>query len=234
MKKTVITFFLSFFALSLLAQTRIVQNQQLSDAKRIHFGFTLGLNFQDFGISHTNALDENNDTHYMEIMQYSPGFTVGVISDLKIFEFLNLRFVPTLNFGDRNVVFVNQNQIEAPKNQILKSTVLDFPLYLKYRADRINNYRPYFLVGGGLLIDLSRQKGEYILLKPADATIEVGVGCDFYLPYFKFSPELKFCLGLLDVLERDRSDLLITSDIKYTKAIDKLTSRMFVLTFNFE
>jgi hypothetical protein len=112
--------------------------------------------------------------------------------------------------------------------------VLDFPLYIKYRAERHNNYRPYLIVGSGITVDLAREKGELILLKPMDVTVEFGVGCDFYLPYFKLAPELKLCLGLLDMLERDRSDLYIVADQKYTRAISKLTSRMIVLTFNFE
>jgi hypothetical protein len=112
--------------------------------------------------------------------------------------------------------------------------VVDFPVYLKYRAKRINNYRPYVLLGGGLQYQVGRQKGEALLLKPVDVSIEFGVGCDFYLPYFKFAPELKFCLGMFDVLEKDRHDLLIESDRKYTDALLRLTSRVLVLTFNFE
>ncbi|GHT32621.1 hypothetical protein FACS189434_04800 [Bacteroidia bacterium] len=226
--------FLFAAAFSAFSQHTQVQNQLLSDTKWLHFGFVLGMNYQDFEVKHTNALDDDGNQYYMEVPTYRPGFTVGVISDLKLLECLDLRFVPTLNFGDRSLIFVNQNADEAPKSQILKSTVLNFPLYIKYRAERHNNYRPYLIVGSGITWDLAREKGELILLKPMDVTVEFGVGCDFYLPYFKLAPELKLCLGLLDMLERDRSDLYIIADQKYTRAISKLTSRMIVLTFNFE
>jgi hypothetical protein len=188
----------------------------------------------DFGVTHSNAADELGNSYYMEEPSYRGGFSVGVISDLRLFEFLNLRFVPTLNFGDRSAVFIDQNKNPAPKSQIVKSTLLNFPVYVKYRANRTNNYRPYLIAGGGVSIDLSREKENILLLKGADVNIEFGIGCDFYLPYFKFAPELKFCIGMLDVLERNRPDLLIISDIKYTNAISRLTSRMLVLTFNFE
>lgn len=223
-----------FSATSLFSQRKLAQNQLLSDTKLVHFGFTLGLNEQNFGVTHSNFINELGTSYYMEVPTYSPGFTVGVISDLRLFEFLNLRFVPTLNFGDRKIIFVDENKIEAPKSQVVKSTLIDFPLYVKYRANRVNNYRPYLIAGAGLTLDLGRQKEDLLLLKPNDAMIEFGVGCDFYLPYFKFAPELKFCVGMFDVLEHDRPDLIIASDIKYTEAISKLTTRMFVLTFNFE
>ena len=229
----VILLLINFF--TCFAQQKIVQNQLLSDTRWLHFGFTLGLNAQDFGIVHSNAVDPlTRHSYYMEVPNYKPGFTVGVISDLKIIESLNLRFVPTLNFGDRSLIFVNELQQEERKSQMLKSTLLYFPLYLKYRSERTNNYRPYLIGGGGLTVNLSREKGDLILLKPYDVMVEFGVGCDFYLPYFKLAPELKFCLGLMDVLERDRGDLYSKDDEKYTRALTRLTNRMIVLVFNFE
>lgn len=216
------------------SQQRAVQNQLLSDTRLIHFGFSLGMNFMDFGITHSNSVDEAGNSYYMAVPNYKAGFSVGIISDLKLLEFLNVRFVPMLNFGDRSVVFVDQHQNPAPKSQVIKSTLLNFPVYVKYRANRRGNYRPYLIAGSGIMIDLSREKENLLLLKGADVSVEFGIGCDFYMPYFKLAPELKFCIGLLDVLERERPDLLITSDMKYTNALSKLTTRMFVLTFNFE
>jgi hypothetical protein len=216
------------------SQDRLVQNQPLSDIKQLHFGFTLGLNTTDFGITNSGAVDPLGKSYYLQIPSYSTGFTVGVISDLRIFDCLNLRFVPTLNFGDRYLVFVDNARTQLPYQQDLKSTLLDFPIYLKYRAKRINNYRPYVIFGGGFVYDLSRQKEDLILLNAPDLNIEFGVGCDFYMEFFKLAPEFKLCLGTLNVLDRNRSDLLVASDIKYTNALSKLTSRMFVLTFNFE
>jgi len=234
-KRLFFTVFLVFVsAFSVFSQHTQVQNQLLSDTKWLHFGFTLGMNYQDLKVKHSNAKDEAGNSYYMEVPTFRPGFTVGVISDLKLFECLNLRFVPTLNFGDRSLIFVNERGEKAPKSQVLKSTLLDFPLYIKYRAERHNNYRPYLIAGSGITLDLAREKGEMILLKPSDVMVEFGVGCDFYLPYFKLAPELKLCLGMLDMLERDRGDLYIVTDKKYTKAISKLSSRMIVLTFNFE
>ncbi len=233
MKKAIIIILSFVFSLTLSAQNKVVQNQLQSDNKTIHFGFTLGMDFMNLGVRQSNAVAPDGNVYSMSVNKYNPGFTVGVISDLRLCEYLNLRFVPIIHFGDISTTFIDQKQNEV-KTYSLKSTVVDFPVYLKYRAKRINNYRPYVLLGGGLQYQVGRQKGEALLLKPVDVSIEFGVGCDFYLPYFKFAPELKFCLGMLDVLEKDRHDLLIESDRKYTDALLRLTSRVLVLTFNFE
>ncbi|MDE8698385.1 PorT family protein, partial [Bacteroides cellulosilyticus] len=73
-----------------------------------------------------------------------------------------------------------------------------------------------------------------LLVKPFDCYVEVGLGCDFYLPYFKLIPELKFCFGLANLIKKDRKDLTDQSLLKFTQSVDKITSRMIVLTFYFE
>jgi hypothetical protein len=83
-------------------------------------------------------------------------------------------------------------------------------------------------------IELASRKNQPILLKPYDYGVEIGIGCDFYLPYFNLCPELKFCFGLNDMLEKDRSDLMDKELIKYPLSLARATQRMIVLSFNFE
>ena len=71
-------------------------------------------------------------------------------------------------------------------------------------------------------------------MKPFDCYIEIGMGCDFYLPFFKLIPELKFCFGLADILKKDRNDLIDNSLQKFTKSLDGASSKMIVLTLYFE
>ena len=80
-----------------------------------------------------------------------------------------------------------------------------------------------------------RQKREFEKVPRRDGHYPViGPGCDIYLEYFKLSPELKFCVGFNDMIERDRPNLENEADIKYTNAIDRLLSRLLILSFNFE
>lgn len=222
--------------ISLFAQKAKVMRLEQADHKLIHFGFTLGMHTQEFAVTPSLIPDENGVTWHGDVGNVIPGFTVGIISDLRLSNYFNLRFVPTLNFGDREITYSgmqNGVKIDEYKTNVL-SSLISFPFYIKYRAKRVNNYRPYLIAGGGGMTDLSRKKDLPILLKTLDYFIEFGVGCDFYLEYFKLAPEFKFCLGFNDMLERERPQIANIEDLRYTDAISKLTSRLFVLTFNFE
>ena len=210
-----------------------VQNLVNVDNKRYHFGFILGLNAMDFNITNAGVVDNEGKIWYAEQTSLSPGFTVGIITDLRIFEHLNLRFTPALLFGDRTLTFIDEDKSET-NDVVVKTNLISFPLLLKFRGQRYANYRPYLIGGVSSTLDLGRQRENVIMLNQMDYGIEFGVGFDIYLPYFKLAPELKMFLGFTDVLERDRPEILNVSDLKYTNAIAKLTSRLFVLSFNFE
>lgn len=213
-----------------------VRNLIHADNKLYHFGFILGLNTMDFNVANygNEYTDENGKVWYADQTSLSAGFTVGIVSDLRIFRCLNLRFTPALLFGDRTLTYTDQDGMPAKKDATVKSSLIEFPLLLKFRGQRTGNYRPYLLAGGSITWDLARQKEEPIMLTKNDFGIEFGVGCDFYLPYFKLAPEFKMFLGFSDVLERDRPDIVSEKDMVYSNAIERLTSRIFMLSFNFE
>jgi hypothetical protein len=211
-----------------------VQNLVQADNKPYHFGFILGLNSMDFNVSHSGVVDENGRVWFGEQTGLSPGFTVGIISDLRLASWLNLRFTPVLLFGDRKLTFIDDEGVRKSDIVSVRSTLLYFPLLVKVRGQRYGNYRPYLIGGISTTLDLGRQRENVIMLNPYDYGIEFGVGFDFYLPYFKLAPEFKMFLGFNDMLERDRPEIANGADLKYTDAIHRLTSRLFILSFNFE
>lgn len=215
-----------------MAQRERVKNQPYADMKWFHLGFHVGLHTQDLILTHS-GVSTNGETWFVEIPSYSPGFSVGVIGDLYLNPYLNLRFTPAIHFGDKKFLFREQSSGEEFTTNV-RSSYLNFPLDLKYTALRLNNYRPYILAGAYGSFDIGRKKGNPLLLKSTDFGLEFGMGCDLYLPFFKLCPELKFCFGLVDLLEKDRPDLVDQTTLKYTQALSKATSRMIVLTFNFE
>lgn len=219
-------------AASGLAQVERVKNQPYADLKWLHLGFHVGLHSQDMLLTHT-GVSSNGEVWFAEIPNYSPGFSVGVIADMYMNPYFNLRFVPTIHFGDKKFVFREQNSEEEFETNV-RSSYLSFPLLVKYSALRLNNYRPYLIGGVYGAFDIGRKKGNPLLLKSGDFGLEFGVGCDIYLPYFKLCPELKFSFGLVNLLEKERPDLVDREVIKYTDALSKATSRMVTLTFNFE
>ncbi|OAV73682.1 hypothetical protein Barb6_00009 [Bacteroidales bacterium Barb6] len=223
---------ISLAAPVLTAQTERVKNQPYVDMKLYHFGFHIGFHSQDLLLTH-NGIPVNGETWFAEIPSYSPGFSVGVIGDMYMNPYFSLRVTPTIHFGDKSFVFKEKGTGEEFKANV-RSNYVTLPVDIKYSALRLNNYRPYLLAGAYGALDIGRKKGNPLLLKGMDYGIEFGIGCDVYLPFFKFCPELKFCFGLADVLEKDRPDLVDRDMVKYSDALSKATSRMVVLTFNFE
>lgn len=209
-------------------------NRPYADLRRWHLGFSVGVHTQDLRFTHNGYITPEGESWFMEQPSFQPGFNVNGLFDLRLNDYFNLRFTPGLYFGNRNLVFREANTGEEVK-QNLKSTYLMFPVDLKFSAMRLRNLRPYVTAGIMPALDLTRKSGEYIKLKSSDFYLTCGFGCDLYLPYFKLIPEVKFCFGLVDVVDHERPDL--TDDPakqKFTQSLKKAVSSMVVFSFYFE
>ena len=234
MKKFIYILTFSLLVFSSFAQKRKIQNQPYADHKLYHLGFHVGLHTQDLILTNSGIASPDGKTLFAEIPNYSPGFSVGVIGDLFLNPYMNLRTSPTIHFGDKTFFFKEPGSEEDERVSI-RSNYLSIPLDLKISAMRLNNCRPYIIGGIYGAMDMGRKKGQLLLLKPVDYGIEFGIGCTFYMAsFFRFSPEIKFKFGLPDMIETDRNDLLNEADKIYTNSLSKATTRMIVLTFNFE
>lgn len=198
------------------------------DENFIHFGFSLGLNTMDFGVTATS------DSVDARVSTLKPGFSVGIISDLRLNRYLNLRFTPTLHFGERQLYFYPRRNNDSIS---ITSIPISLPIYLKYSSERKGNFRPYLICGGGISIDLATNKENPVLLKPVNLFAEFGVGCDIYFLFFKLAPEIKYSIGFNNIfvpLDQRDSGQMSADKQKFSLALSKLTSRMLTLTFNFE
>ena len=208
--------------------SRAEGNLPYVDQKTIHFGFLLGINTMDFSVAPIESA---------RVSTLKPGFTVGIISDLRLNRYLNLRFTPTLHFGERELSYPSSVGTDTLSTRALtiSSIPICLPIYLKYSAERKGNYRPYLIGGVGISYDLgtAANADNPVLLKPFDLYTEFGVGCDIYFSFFKLAPELKYSIGFNDMLTHQRSGLKANDEV-YTKIIQRLTSRMITLSFNFE
>lgn len=220
-----------------LAQERKVQNRPYIDMRQWHYGFLFGLHVQDLEFTNNAYVhtleDGTQESWFTDVAAYNPGFSVGVLGELYLTEHLALRFIPTMHFGDKMVYFREQLSGTVEKQNV-KSTYFSVPVNVKYAAQRFNNYRPYVVAGLAPMLDLTVKKQKALLTQRFDLALELGFGCDFYLPFFKLIPELKFCFGLTNLLVKDRSDLIDKNLLKYTQSLDGASSRMVVLTFYFE
>ncbi len=211
-----------------------VMNLQNYDNRVIHFGFLLGVNLADFRIKY-NSNYFGVDTVLTIQSKRESGFNLGIISDLRIGEYFNMRFVPTLSFSARTLQYVIlENNVLVPRDKQVESVFLDFPLLFKYKSERAGNFRAYLIGGGKYSMDMASQKDvnstlvKDILVKidDTDFLVVFGIGFDLYLTYFKFSPEITYSFGLKNLLVQENNIL--------TKPIDRLTSKIIQISFNFE
>lgn len=219
-----------------------ILNRLYADMKRVHYGFSVGVNFQDLKITNNGYISEDGQAWFADIPSHSPGFCVNVLADLRLSTHFNLRISPGMYFGNKVVRYFNANAPEdalepsiKQQRQNVKATYIVLPIDLKFSARRHHNIRPYFTGGVTGLYDLSKERPEQLRLKDFDVMLTVGMGCDFYLPFFKLCPEVKFCFGLKNLLEKNRPDLQDNPAMEvFTKSVSKLKNNMVVLTFYFE
>jgi len=221
-------------------------NYPYHDQKRYHFGFSLGINKMDFHLKpisnlhevemsppEINIMDEF-DTLQSVLTRAENGFNIGIVSNLRINNQLDLRFIPTLTFGDRNILYrgIKRGQ-PIERRQQIESTFIDFPLHLRYQTVRMVNTRFYLLGGLKYSYDLAsiKDKEDFeneVLAKIGknDLYYEMGVGVSYYFFYFKFSTEIKGSFGLGDMLKHENT--------MFTNSIDRLNSRIIMISFLFE
>lgn len=219
-----------------LAQRRndFVPNRQYADQRRIHLGFSVGMHFQDLKFTHNGYVTPEGEQWWSEVPSYSPGFCVNVMGDLRLHKYLNLRFSPGMYFGNKTVHFREQYSGQEMKQDV-KSAYVVMPLDLKISGERWLNSRPYVTLGVMASLDVSKKRSDFLQFNTMDAYLTLGLGCDFYLPFFKLNPEIKFCFGLTDVLKHDRPDLADDpATMKITDSLKKVKNNMIVLTFYFE
>lgn len=211
-----------------------VENRPYADMRRWHLGFSVGLHTQDLTFTHNGFTTDGGQSWYVEQPSFSPGFCVTGLFDYRLSGHLNVRVSPGLYFGNRNVKMRDAASGEEV-SQDIKSTYLVLPLDVKYSGQRYRNSRPYITAGVMPAWDVAKKPSDYIKLKANDVYLTVGLGCDFYLPYFKFIPDIKFCFGLSNLLVKDRPDLAEQPQMMdITKSLSKAASKMFVFTFYFE
>lgn len=209
-------------------------NRLYSDLRRWHLGFSVGVQTQDVRFTHNGFVTESGEQWFMEQPSFSPGFSVSGLLSVRLNDYFSVRFTPGMMFGNRDIR-LHDVESGAVERQNIKSAYVVTPIELKFAAQRFRNLRPY-LVGGVMpAFDVSKRRNDLLKFKATDMFLTVGFGCDFYLPFFKLIPELKFCFGLTDVLDHNRPDLADEPDkMKYTQSLTKAVSQMVVLTFYFE
>lgn len=230
-----------------MGQDATVQNRPYTDLRTLHFGVLVGTHLQDLEFVNVGpqviTADDGTTSEQTIVMdqdRWDAGFTVGVLGELRLNTYFQLRVAPAMYFGTRHLTFHNLSELDNNGNpreqrQELKTAYISTAFDIIAAAPRFNNHRPYVLAGINPMINLSGRDDDYIKLKRFDTYIELGVGCDFYLPFFKLRPELKFMYGLTNCLDTNHSSRMRNSEmIPYANSVSEAHSKIIALTFYFE
>lgn len=216
------------------AQKRKIMNKPFIDTRIWHYGFNVGLHDQGLSLVNNGYIHpETGEQWLAECDRQNFGFTVGVLGSLKINKWLDMRINPGLNFGSKHIQYVNIAD-GSRSSQDMKSTYIAVPVDFKAGAPRFNNYRPYVLAGVLSQYDLTSTKHTQLRCKPFQNYLSFGLGCDIYMPFFKLIPELKFCLGLGNILQKNRNDITDPTQVVFTQGVDRATANMVILNLYFE
>ncbi len=213
-------------------QKRVVGvNMPKYDRRRFHFGINIGTQLTGVAVRTIPDLRAMlPDTIYSVTPLWNPGFTMGIETNMRLTENLDLRFTPQLTLTSRTLLY------ERPGNRVdkfdIEATFIEFPLYIKFKTNRINNFRAYVLGGAKYVYDISNKiqaenAADYpVKFGAHDAQAEAGFGLDFYLPYFKFSMQVKGAFGFVN-LHYPENNI-------YNRSIEGLYARGVFITFLFE
>ena len=234
-RKGILLFCLGISIQSIHAQFRDQLNLPDHDDKRYHIGIVIMGATSRFQVSQ-HPMFLGSDSVLVSSPENASGVGLGGMHTFRLNDRFEARVVfPQLLFVNKAIMYHTRDYatgkvIEEKKN--IESILLGLPIQIKFRSDRIHNFRVYMLGGVKFEYDLAskaaaRNAEDLIKLKSSDFGIEAGIGFNFYMPFFILSPEIKISNGISNSHSRDQN-------LKFSNVIDKLNSRMIVLSLIFE
>ncbi len=228
---------LLFLVLSVtaLAQREIYREEQ--DQKPYYFGLSLGAVYSRFQIEHHPSFLQQDSILVVEPGN-TPGISFRLVAGLNLSNRFELRFNPGLIFTDRPILYTLNRNYDGDLDQgynvkkSVESIITTFPLHLKFKSDRIGNFRVYMLGGAKLDFDLAsnakkRKLEDQLKIRNMSYGIEGGIGFNFYRKSVTITPEIKISNGLNNLHERN-------DKLNYSRVIDRIQSRMIVFTLHLE
>jgi Outer membrane protein beta-barrel domain len=226
---------LIFFSNSSFAQKEIYREDQ--DNKLYYFGLSLSAVRSRFQIEHDPSFLQQDSILVAEPGN-APGLSLRLVAALNLTHRFEIRFNPGLIFTDRPILYKLNPAYPGDFDQghdikkSVESIVTTFPLDVKFKSDRIGNFRVYMLGGVKADIDLAsnakkRKADDQIKITKYSYGIEGDIGFSFYRKSVTVSPELKISNGLNNL--HDRNPLL-----NYSRVIDRIQSRMIIFTVHLE
>ncbi len=205
-----------------------IVNLENWDKQRVYWGFFLGFNSFDFKTDY-----KQNQAKEISV-DNTTGFNVGLVGNLRLSEYFDLRFEPGLYYTQRNLTYPNFTKYLDSYREV-KSSLISFPFLFKYSALRTGNIRPFLVTGLSATLNLGSNANskddnaqQVFRLNSWSTNYELGFGIDLYFEYFKFSPSIRGVFGLNDELIRDNNP-----NSPWTSNIESMSTRAILVNFTF-
>jgi hypothetical protein len=200
------------------------------DRRKFNLGFTLGINLANVKFKYGDLVLNNRRNEGLRDISatIAPGFFIGLIANVKLFRNWDLRFVPSVSLTQRNFAYQVRDSIFKRK---LEASYLELPLFIKFKSDLYRNYRVYVMAGPKLSVNLVSDKDvkdnpNVLKIERIDYSIDVAFGIDLYGDRIKLSPEIRYSLGLRNVI--------LGENTLYGRNITSLNVQSITICLNFE
>ena len=199
--------------------------------KSYYFGITLGYNVSNFKPFRSQGFLESDSIRIVESLS-GPGFNLGIVSNLKIGDYFDLRFLPTLSFAERNIRYEKNNRDQPFTQRSVEQVLVEMPFHVRYKSAPFRDIRLFVIAGVKYSFDVAsdsrtRQAESLVKISPNDFALEYGAGVQFFFPYFIFSPEFKISHGL-------GNTLIYNNNLEESTVLEKVLSRTFTISLHFE
>lgn len=227
------------FAIAILLTTLSLQAQTSKgnynflgfDQKPYYFGITLAYNTSDYRPFRSKNFLQSDSIVGIQSLK-GPGFNLGIVTNLKIGDYFDLRLLPTLSFGERNLQYTKDRREFPNQTRKVSSVFTEIPFHVRYKSAPHNDMRLFVIAGVKYSFDVAsdsktRQSDGLVKISPTDFAAEAGFGAQFFFPYFIFSPEFKVSYGMNNIL-------LYNGQLEESTVLNKILSRAFTISFHFE
>jgi len=224
------------------AQQVVIHNPNYDIRKTITYGFSIGFHNSMFVRNYSASIVDWPDSVYLSnpdlipldsvhsiIPKWSIGFSLGFIINARLNEFWDARITPKVGFYEYKLEYNYLNADQRIETE--ESTVVELPVLFKYKSARRKNTRMYFV--GGLTPGFEasgtsdlEENAALLQIERFNLSLEFGIGLDIYYPLFKFSPELRFSKGIVNLLSDKPNDL--------SAGLDRLSTNVVAFYFHFQ
>ncbi len=231
--KGLIILLILFVGFSINGQNIAKGNYNFMDfqKKDYYFGISLGINNSAYQVNRSSNFATNDSINIVNGV-FKPGFNLNIITNLKIGQYFDFRFLPGFAFTDRKIEFLNAENEQI--NKQIESVFLEIPFLLRFKSAPYKDKRLFIVGGVKYAYDVAsnsranKEKAQFLLqVSPHDYQVEVGAGVQFFFPYFIFSPEIKFSQGIGNVH-------IYKDELNESRILETVLSRVLSISFNFE